>query len=95
MTYQDDATLTSKGQVTIPAAIRQRLGVKAGDQLRFRLSTSGDLTVIPIRRRSIFERLDELKLPSVGRPVTKADIEDSVGQTVTERYQRSLRKRGR
>lgn len=30
------ATLTSKGQVTIPAAVRRRLGLKKGDQLEFR-----------------------------------------------------------
>jgi len=29
------ATVTSKGQVTIPAAIRKALGVKEGDQLVF------------------------------------------------------------
>jgi AbrB family looped-hinge helix DNA binding protein len=30
------ATITSKGQVTIPAAVRHRLGLKKGDQLEFR-----------------------------------------------------------
>lgn len=29
------ATLTSKGQVTIPAAVRSALGVDAGDRLEF------------------------------------------------------------
>lgn len=29
------ATMTSKGQVTIPAAVRARLGVDAGDRLEF------------------------------------------------------------
>lgn len=29
------ATLTSKGQVTIPTAIRQRLGLQAGQTLEF------------------------------------------------------------
>jgi AbrB family looped-hinge helix DNA binding protein len=29
------ATITSKGQITIPLAIRERLGLKAGDQIDF------------------------------------------------------------
>ena len=29
------ATLTSKGQITIPLAIRQRLNLKTGDELEF------------------------------------------------------------
>lgn len=29
------ATLTSKGQVTIPADVRQRLGVGSGDRIEF------------------------------------------------------------
>ena len=29
------ATITSKGQITLPAALRRRLGLKAGDVLEF------------------------------------------------------------
>ncbi len=29
------STVTAKGQVTIPAAIRERLGIRPGDQVRF------------------------------------------------------------
>ncbi len=29
------ATITSKGQITIPLQIRERLGLKAGDQINF------------------------------------------------------------
>jgi AbrB family looped-hinge helix DNA binding protein len=29
------ATITSKGQITIPLAIRERLGLKAGDRIDF------------------------------------------------------------
>jgi antitoxin PrlF len=94
MTCEADATITTKGQITVPAEIRKKLGVKAGDRLHFRLSDSGKLTVTPIRRRSIFERLDELKLPSIGRPVTQADIDAAIEQEVSARYRR-LRRRSR
>jgi AbrB family looped-hinge helix DNA binding protein len=40
------ATLTSKGQVTIPKAVRDRLGLEAGDQLEFVFEAQGDRVVL-------------------------------------------------
>jgi antitoxin PrlF len=95
MSYQKEATLTSKGQVTVPAEIRERLDMRAGDHLRFQIDDAGRLIITPIRRRSIFEGLDELKLPSLGRQITKADINAAIEAEVKERYQRGRRKRQR
>jgi len=95
MTYEADATITSKGQITVPAEIRDKLGVKAGDRLHFRLTDSGKLTVTPIRRRSIFDRLDELKLPSIGRPVTREDIDAAISEEIEERQRRFRSQRRR
>jgi antitoxin PrlF len=93
MSYDADATVTSKGQVTVPAGICERLGVKPGDQLRFHLTDSGKLTVSAVRRRSIFDRLDELKLPSLGRAVTDNDIRDAVTAAMTAQENRVRRSR--
>ena len=38
---ETNATLTSKGQTTIPKSIRERLGMKAGDKITFTLMTDG------------------------------------------------------
>jgi len=49
-----DATLTSKGQTTIPKEIRTSLGMKAGDRMTFTLMP--DATVIMrVKRKSISE----------------------------------------
>jgi AbrB family looped-hinge helix DNA binding protein len=49
-----DATLTSKGQMTIPKEIRASLGMKAGDRMTFTLMP--DATVIMrVKRKSISE----------------------------------------
>lgn len=32
-----EATVSSKGQVTLPAAMREKLGIKPGSQIRFEL----------------------------------------------------------
>ncbi|HBG98401.1 MAG TPA: AbrB family transcriptional regulator [Rhodobacteraceae bacterium] len=39
------AKVTSKGQVTIPAEVRARLGAEAGDRLCFTVDDSGAVTV--------------------------------------------------
>lgn len=44
-------TLTSKGQVTIPKAIRDYLGIKAGAKLDFKVARGGNVVVTPSRPR--------------------------------------------
>ena len=43
------ATLTSKGQVTVPKSVRERLGIEAGDRLEFIESEHGFLVVAATR----------------------------------------------
>jgi AbrB family looped-hinge helix DNA binding protein len=51
---------------------------------------AAEYTAGPTRmgRHSIFDRLDELKLPSLGRPVTLADIDEAIGEAMEEQEQR-------
>lgn len=41
------AKITSKGQVTIPKKIRDRLGLTAGDNLNFEIDSEGKITIQP------------------------------------------------
>jgi antitoxin PrlF len=41
------ATITSKGQLTLPKEIREALGVGPGDRLAFRIQADGVVTVEP------------------------------------------------
>jgi AbrB family looped-hinge helix DNA binding protein len=41
------STVTSKGQVTIPADVRRDLGLKAGSRVTFVLTDSGAYELIP------------------------------------------------
>ena len=43
------ATLSSKGQVTLPKSVRERLGVETGDRLEFIESEEGFLVVAATR----------------------------------------------
>jgi antitoxin PrlF len=95
MACTHEATVTSKGQVTVPVEIRERLGLKPGDRLRFNLSKSGQLTVTAVHRRSIFDQIDELKLPPLGRTVTQADIDSAIDEAMREQEERVRGKRSR
>lgn len=49
-----DATLTSKGQTTIPKEIRDGLGMKAGDRITFTLMPDATV-VMRLKNKSITE----------------------------------------
>ena len=47
MAVSDDGTVTSKGQVTIPKRIRDKLGLSTGTEVEFILEEDGTLRVRP------------------------------------------------
>jgi antitoxin PrlF len=83
------ATMTSKGQLTVPKEIREQLGLKAGDKVD--LVPYGERTVTMRKRRSV--PLHELfgSLPSNGVRLTVEKIDDAIAEAVVERYERSKR----
>ena len=80
------ATVTSKGQITVPAEVRRQWQLKPGDQIAFRLVNDTEGAISPRRKRSIFERLSELKLPALDHAVTRNDIEASVAAAMLEKH---------
>lgn len=45
------STMTSKGQVTIPADIRKYLHLKPGDKIDFQLEANGTARIFPFSRK--------------------------------------------
>ena len=43
-----EATVTSKGQVTLPSELRKRLGLQKGSRIRFSIPISGPVQVEPL-----------------------------------------------
>jgi antitoxin PrlF len=79
-------TLTSKGQITVPADVRAALDLSSGDRLIFTIEGER-IIVTPVRRR----RLSELRgaLPAT-RPYPGTDeVRDAVGKQLGEALERS------
>lgn len=85
------STLTSKGQVTIPKSIRDRLSLSIGDRLIFRLDSRGGIKV----QRDPDTEIDKLQglLRHLGRktPVTVEEMR----KAVRERAARKMARRGK
>jgi len=45
------ATLTSKGQVTVPRAVRQLLHLHAGDKINFTIISDDEILLMPVTRQ--------------------------------------------
>jgi AbrB family looped-hinge helix DNA binding protein len=43
-----EATVTSKGQITLPKELRTRLGIQRGSRIRFTIPTSGAVRLEPV-----------------------------------------------
>ena len=87
------AKMSSKGQLTMPAAVREHFDLKAGDIVDFYVDDAERLVRMLVRNKSIFERMEELKLPPSpdGRPVTVAEMDEAIGEYLAEKHERISR----
>ncbi|HYI14665.1 MAG TPA: AbrB/MazE/SpoVT family DNA-binding domain-containing protein [Thermomicrobiales bacterium] len=68
------ARVTSKGQITVPKLIRERLGIEAGDEIAFHFDDGDRLEIRPVHRK----RLAEFRgLFSVDRTLPIAEERDA------------------
>lgn len=81
------ATITSKGQVTIPKKIRDKLGLKPGDKVDFELNEKGKLEV-STKTYSIMDTAGILYRPGQ-KAASIEDMNKAIGEAIKERYERS------
>lgn len=61
---QNQAKVTSKGQITVPLDVRRALGVRSGDRLLFEGDESG-MQVRKVRRESPFAKYEGIGTPGI------------------------------
>lgn len=62
---EKQATITSKGQITVPREVRRVLGVRPGDKLLFESDAKG-VRVRPVRTKSPFAKFKGIGNPGIG-----------------------------
>jgi len=79
------ARMTSKGQVTIPKAIRDQLGLRSGVTLHFWIDPTGRIVVTPLTLE-----LEDLFgiLPRPAQPFSLEEIEEAIEEEAVERATR-------
>ena len=90
-----EATVTSKGQITVPNALRQALGVAAGDRLRFVQTPDGAIRLEARKRRRIVDiaRANAFSVGDAGLDLDKA-IDEAITLAMEDRERRSRSKGG-
>jgi len=79
------ATMTSKGQITIPAEIRARFRLEAGAKVDFVVTDNGDLVMRP-KTRDIRDLRNSVKYD--GPPVSVEEIDQGIAAAIAERMKR-------
>ena len=72
------ATLTSKGQITIPVRVRRSLGVDAGDRVEF-------IEIAPGRFEFVAANQSVKALKGMGGPASKVVTVDEMNQVIARR----------
>jgi antitoxin PrlF len=78
-----EARLSSKGQATIPKAVRERLQIRPGDRFKFFFHPDGVIILprIPTRRL-------KGSVPRLAKSVSLKEIDSAIEVGATERFRR-------
>lgn len=77
------STLTSKGQATIPKEVREKLGIKPGDTVKFFFERDGSVRILPIVSMSSISGI----LHKPGRKaVSIEEMDQAIRERAAEKY---------
>jgi AbrB family looped-hinge helix DNA binding protein len=70
----EETTVSDRGMITIPASLRRRLDIEAGDKLRWDMDKEGSLSVEIVRQRYGAFKDDDQKAPMGGDGLETHDL---------------------
>ncbi|MGB7568078.1 MAG: AbrB/MazE/SpoVT family DNA-binding domain-containing protein [Chitinivibrionales bacterium] len=81
------ATLTSKGQITLPKDIRAKLHLEAGEKIAFRIDeTTGQAVLFPMNKR-VDEVFGMLGNAGAKRPKSVDEMNNAVREKIKKEYE--------
>ncbi len=85
-----EATVTSKGQITVPSPLRQALSIGTGDRIRFVQAPDGSIRLEARKRRRIVDiaRANAFSAGEAGIDLDKT-IDEAITLAMEERDRRS------
>lgn len=77
------ATLTSKGQITLPKNVRQAMGLGTEDRVDFVMAPDGRFTLVPVK-----SSIQSLKgcIPKPLKPVTIEDMNAAIRRRAVAKF---------
>lgn len=79
--------VTRKGQVTIPASIRQALNIKQGDSVTFEIE--GKTVKLEPAHSTLAEGYRSI--PALKKPLTEQEMEEIAGEEIAEAHMKKFR----
>ena len=83
-----ESAITSKGQATIPKAIREHLHLKPGDRVKFFMHPDGSVVLLPKLPASALRGM----VAPRGRPVTLDEMSEAAAAGAAEAFERAKRR---
>jgi AbrB family looped-hinge helix DNA binding protein len=79
--------VTAQGQISVPAAIRQRLGIGPGSVLEWE-ETDGNAVIVRRAGKFSSEDIHRAIFPTPPRPRSLAELKQAIGQHMREKHAR-------
>jgi antitoxin PrlF len=87
-----ESALTTKGQMTLPKPIRDHLGLKPGDRVKFFVNPDGTVAILPKLPASALRGILKSRLR---RAPTLEEMDDAIAAEAVSRYARASGKKRR